>query len=191
VRGEHGKRRTLRLPGVEFIDRFLKHVLPEGFKRIRHYGLPAPARKAERLAQARAALDVPPPAPAVVEAVDAFLKRVANIEACAGPRLPGPAARRRRPGAGAARQCRCAGTAAMRTAALLPTCPVWLAGCRMPAAHPGGQATVRTVAVGPEIRRARATETPKQTLARTRQAMPTLAPRPANLTIPITARTRV
>lgn len=39
-----GKKRTLRLPATEFIDRFLKHVLPTGFKRIRHYGLLAPAQ---------------------------------------------------------------------------------------------------------------------------------------------------
>jgi hypothetical protein len=89
VRGEHGKRRTLRLPGVEFVDRFLKHVLPEGFKRIRHYGLLAPAKKAERLALARAALAVPPPAPAVVEAVDAFMRRVAGVELCTCPRCRG------------------------------------------------------------------------------------------------------
>ena len=85
VRGEHGKRRTLRLPGGEFIDRFLKHVLPAGFKRIRHYGLLAPAHKACRLALARAALDVPPPEPAVVESVEAFMRRVAGIELCTCP----------------------------------------------------------------------------------------------------------
>ncbi len=40
-----GKKRTLRVPGTEFIDRFLQHVLPAGFKRIRHYGLLSPTRK--------------------------------------------------------------------------------------------------------------------------------------------------
>lgn len=89
VRGEGGKRRTLKLPGVEFIDRFLKHVLPEGFKRIRHYGLLAPAKKAKRLALARAALDAPAPEPAVIESVDVFLRRVAKIEACACPACQG------------------------------------------------------------------------------------------------------
>ena len=34
-----GKKRTIHLPGTEFIGRFLHHVLPPGFKRIRHYGL--------------------------------------------------------------------------------------------------------------------------------------------------------
>ena len=31
--------RTMRLPGVEFLRRFLVHVLPRGFHRVRYYGL--------------------------------------------------------------------------------------------------------------------------------------------------------
>ena len=46
----HGnRRRTLRLPAQTFIERFLLHVLPKGFKRIRHYGLLGPAGKALKL----------------------------------------------------------------------------------------------------------------------------------------------
>lgn len=75
-----GKKRTLRLPGVELIGRFLLHVLPPGFKRIRHYGLLSPARKRAGLAAARAALDVPAPSAATVESVADFLRRVARIE---------------------------------------------------------------------------------------------------------------
>ena len=45
-----GKKRVLRLAGSEFIARFLLHVLPSGFKRIRHYGLLSPARKKVGLA---------------------------------------------------------------------------------------------------------------------------------------------
>jgi hypothetical protein len=75
-----GKKRTLRMPGTEFIDRFLKHVLPGRFKRIRHYGLLAPKHKAGHLALARAALDAPTPDPVVIESVEAFMLRVARIE---------------------------------------------------------------------------------------------------------------
>ena len=80
-----GKKRTLRLAGGEFIDRFLRHVLPTGFKRIRHYGLLAPAHKASRLALARMALAAPVPEQAVIESVDAFMQRVTRFEwrACA------------------------------------------------------------------------------------------------------------
>jgi hypothetical protein len=80
-----GKKRTIRLPGDEFIERFLLHVLPRGFKRIRHYGLLSPARKKDGLAAARAALAVPAPQPVAIEAAAAFLRRVASIEWLACP----------------------------------------------------------------------------------------------------------
>jgi hypothetical protein len=47
----------------EFIRRFLIHVLPEGFHRIRHYGLFANANRAANIALARRLLGVPDPAP--------------------------------------------------------------------------------------------------------------------------------
>ena len=43
----------------EFIRRFLIHVLPQGFHRIRHYGLLASGTRAENIARARQLLDVP------------------------------------------------------------------------------------------------------------------------------------
>ncbi|MBK7664358.1 MAG: transposase [Sterolibacteriaceae bacterium] len=75
-----GARRTVRIPGPAFIHRFLQHVLPAGFKRIRHYGLLSPARKKDGLAAARAALGAPPARPVVIESVAAFLRRVSQIE---------------------------------------------------------------------------------------------------------------
>ena len=44
------KSKTMRLPAGEFIRRFLLHVLPDGFHRIRHYGLFANGHRAEKLA---------------------------------------------------------------------------------------------------------------------------------------------
>lgn len=79
VRAEAGKKRTLRITGEAFIERFLLHVLPRGFKRIRHYGLLAPAHKARRLAMARTALDMQAPDPVVIESVAAFMARVAHL----------------------------------------------------------------------------------------------------------------
>lgn len=75
-----GKKRTIRLSGPEFIGRFLQHILPAGFKRIRHYGLLSAARRKVDLVAARVALAVPPPDPAVIESVADFLRRVARIE---------------------------------------------------------------------------------------------------------------
>ena len=51
-----GAKRTIALHGRQFIGRLLQHVLPPRFKRIRHYGLLAPAAKTGRLALARQSL---------------------------------------------------------------------------------------------------------------------------------------
>ena len=45
----------------EFIRRFLIHVLPGGFHRIRHYGLFANGGRADNIARARELLAVPEP----------------------------------------------------------------------------------------------------------------------------------
>lgn len=57
------RHKTMTLAPEEFMRRFLLHVLPAGFHRIRHYGLLANAGRRENLARARALLDVPQPAP--------------------------------------------------------------------------------------------------------------------------------
>lgn len=81
---ESGGKRVIHIPGPVFIGRFLQHVLPPGFKRIRHFGLLSPARKRGRLAAARTALNVPAPSPVALEAAEVFMKRVAHkdIERC-------------------------------------------------------------------------------------------------------------
>ena len=75
-----GGKRTIALDGQVFIGRFLQHVLPSGFKRIRHYGLLAPASKAERLATARELLAMPASNPKAIEDAQAFMRRVAAFE---------------------------------------------------------------------------------------------------------------
>jgi hypothetical protein len=52
---------SMTLDADEFIRRFLIHVLPQGFHRIRHYGLFAGSAKAECIAVARELLDMPAP----------------------------------------------------------------------------------------------------------------------------------
>jgi Putative transposase/Transposase zinc-binding domain len=54
-----GRYTTMTLPAHEFIRRFLMHVLPKGFHRIRHYGLLASSNRAANIAQARTLLAVP------------------------------------------------------------------------------------------------------------------------------------
>jgi len=55
------RRKVMTLTTDEFIRRFLIHVLPLGFHRIRHYGLFANGNRAENLARARRLLCVPTP----------------------------------------------------------------------------------------------------------------------------------
>jgi hypothetical protein len=55
--------KLMTLDADEFIRRFLIHVLPSGFHRIRHYGLLANANRADNIALARRLLGVPDPAP--------------------------------------------------------------------------------------------------------------------------------
>jgi hypothetical protein len=81
-----GQGRSMTLTAHEFIRRFLMHVLPEGFMRIRHYGYLANRRRSEKLALCRQLLGAPAPsamaAPSNLEA-----------EAAAPPALSEPAVR--------------------------------------------------------------------------------------------------
>ncbi len=79
-RDAHGGKKTRCLEGCQFVGRFLQHVLPAGFKRIRHYGMLAAACKTAKLMQARAALDMPAPNPLARETAVQFMRRVAYIE---------------------------------------------------------------------------------------------------------------
>jgi Putative transposase/Transposase zinc-binding domain len=53
------RQKVMTLATAEFIRRFLIHVLPSGFHRIRHYGLLASGTRADNIAHARRLLDVP------------------------------------------------------------------------------------------------------------------------------------
>jgi len=64
----HGKSKIMTLDANEFIRRFLLHTLPDGFHRIRHYGLLANGHRVAKLTLCRellgAAPPIEPPAPA-------------------------------------------------------------------------------------------------------------------------------
>jgi hypothetical protein len=83
---EAGRKRRIRLPGAEFIRRFMLHVLNAGIKRIRHYGLLASACKTTRLAQARQALGMPAVEAKTMETASDFMRRVARVEVLCCPR---------------------------------------------------------------------------------------------------------
>ena len=54
----HERQKIMTLTTGEFIRRFLSHVLPQGFHRIRHYGLFASGTRADNITRARRLLDV-------------------------------------------------------------------------------------------------------------------------------------
>lgn len=58
--------RRVTLTGPEFLRRYLLHVLPKGFVRIRHYGLYTSTHRASRLARARQLL-APSPTPTTAQ----------------------------------------------------------------------------------------------------------------------------
>jgi hypothetical protein len=64
---EHGRTRykTMTVANAEFMRRFLLHVLPSGFHRIRHYGLLANANRKHDIPTVRQLLHQPMPTPPV------------------------------------------------------------------------------------------------------------------------------
>ena len=58
---DHNHIKTMTLTAIEFIRRFLLHVLPSGFVKIRHFGFLANRNRAARLRLCRQFLNVPPP----------------------------------------------------------------------------------------------------------------------------------
>jgi hypothetical protein len=58
------RQKTMTLDGAEFIRRFLVHVLPDGFHRIRYYGFLGNCHRARKLARCRELLGMAPAAPA-------------------------------------------------------------------------------------------------------------------------------
>jgi hypothetical protein len=79
-RANDNKKKTMTLSSDEFIRRFLLHVLPSGFQRIRHYGILAGRSKADALAKCRAALGAATPADAPEVTAAERLLSVAGID---------------------------------------------------------------------------------------------------------------
>ena len=74
------RRKTMRLHADEFVRRFLSHVLPRGFTRLRHYGLLANRGRDGKLALCRALIEQPAPPPREPETPQAMLLRLTGID---------------------------------------------------------------------------------------------------------------
>ena len=64
-RKDGDRKKTVTLDAHEFIRRFLLHVLPDGFMRIRHFGFLANRAKKQALAQCRTLLGLNPALPEI------------------------------------------------------------------------------------------------------------------------------
>jgi hypothetical protein len=83
-----GRYTTMTLDVGEFIRRFLIHVLPKGFHRIRHYGLFASSNRAETIARARELLGLATPAAEETVEIDpATAQPLAQPCPCCGGRM--------------------------------------------------------------------------------------------------------
>ena len=77
----HGnKRKVMRLDAGEFVRRFLLHVLPRRFTRLRHYGVLANRGRARNLALCRALLEQPAAEPHEPETSQAMMLRLTGID---------------------------------------------------------------------------------------------------------------
>ena len=77
----HGNKvKVMALEVGEFIRRFLLHVLPRGFTRLRHYGALANRGRARKLAQCRTLLAQPKPQPREPESTEAMMLRLTGVD---------------------------------------------------------------------------------------------------------------
>ena len=82
-----GRYKTMTLPTHEFIRRFLMHVLPKGFHRIRHYGLFANGNRPPTWRARAAPRGAPATASETVETAAASEPRVEPCPCCGGRML--------------------------------------------------------------------------------------------------------
>lgn len=77
----HGNKiKIMSLSSEEFIRRFLLHVLPSGFVKIRHYGLLGNRCRHQKLACCRVLLDQPEPELQTPESVEVMMLRLTGID---------------------------------------------------------------------------------------------------------------
>jgi Putative transposase len=82
----HNKKRKMTVSAHEFLRRFLLHVLPSGFVRIRHFGFLANRRRAHLVALCRNLIGEIHQRP-IVQAVAAHGRGIRACPFCAGPMI--------------------------------------------------------------------------------------------------------
>jgi len=82
------RQKVMTLPADEFMRRFLLHVLPAGFHRIRYYGLLGNRHRAQKLARCRELLGMPVPEPLDDAATKDYRDRYEQLTGCSLRQCP-------------------------------------------------------------------------------------------------------
>ncbi len=85
--GGHERYKTMTVGADEFVRRFLIHTLPDGFHRIRHYGLFANGGRTANIARARELLGVVAPVTDPTDANDGEVTALSQPCPCCGGRM--------------------------------------------------------------------------------------------------------
>ena len=75
----NAQQKTMILQAEEFIRRFLLHVLPDGFQRIRYYGFLGNRYREQKLAHCRELLGMPTPEPPALETAKDYRERYEEL----------------------------------------------------------------------------------------------------------------
>lgn len=89
-RADGNRKKTASLPVEKFIGRFLTHVLPTGFMRIRHYGFLANRAKKSRLAQIRVQLEALEPEPSEPKTAAEWMLELTGVDITCCPSCGAP-----------------------------------------------------------------------------------------------------
>src|SRR5262245_39527048 len=85
-RRDGDRKKTMTLEAHEFIRRFLLHILPDGFMRIRHFGFLANRSKKQALARCRQLLDLDSALPkSLILSTNEWLVKITGVDLCRCP----------------------------------------------------------------------------------------------------------
>jgi hypothetical protein len=90
-RRDGDRQKVKEIPAAEFIQRFLYHILPDHFVKIRYYGWLAPTRKQANLAAIRAVLGAERPEPPPEETPAERILRLTGVDVRRCPHCDAPA----------------------------------------------------------------------------------------------------
>jgi hypothetical protein len=79
-RADANRRKLATIPADDFISRFMRHILPDRFTRVRHYGFLANRNKKESLAQIRQLLGTVTPSPESPQTTQRWLQEVLGVD---------------------------------------------------------------------------------------------------------------